>query len=428
MHRARPAPPRVCFLQGQLQTRIMNLTEVQRRIPQDVHLFINGDEQVWWNFEGTRQRYLDLLNISVLQLREAMNTSDLSENSQVEYIQNRVKPVTRGYLQRLVREHEITQDDMDCILAGGYDSVEDFFRDMSANVGPFGLPLDPDLPSGSSDSSDSGATHPDQYDENGFLIAAAQDKEIAPMASPPANEAGSRPLPEIAPSIRLVSPSEPLPWADQGKSLSWADQVELELEMAASLTLPASPTSNLSSTDDQISPPASEDAHNSSDDASSSNDTAEQQNSEDSEDDTSSSNDAAEQQNDEVSAEAHDHPSSEHVENVVIAHGSTTTLALRPAPHPAPALASAPSPAPAPAPAPEPVIDWLHVNRAAGISDNLDQPTDRDEVTNIWLEDQGMWFWQYEAIFAALLTEQRFKTQFQDARRAYIVSPFNDND
>lgn len=141
------------FLCWKLRARVEEVAEIQNRITEDVYLFRHSGEDVKNKFKDTRQWYLQLLGMSLSQLRQTMNTSDpdiSADEFAVERIMKRVRPMSERYLERLVEDEFISQDDMDCIIVGGYNDVQEYFEDLNTNMAAVGsnltvssLPEDP---------------------------------------------------------------------------------------------------------------------------------------------------------------------------------------------------------------------------------------------------------------------------------------------
>lgn len=163
---------RVHFLCWKLRTRVVEASDLQARITEDMQLFQHDNDLAKDKFKDTRQWYLKLLGMSIGQLRMIMAASDSDisvDDLMVEKIMRRVKPVPEAYLARLVAEGSITIDDMDCIIAGGYTEIEEYYDDLDANSAAVGSSL-----SVSSLLEDSNTTsntdQPKDYDDDGVLI------------------------------------------------------------------------------------------------------------------------------------------------------------------------------------------------------------------------------------------------------------------
>ncbi|OTA95570.1 hypothetical protein M434DRAFT_9631 [Hypoxylon sp. CO27-5] len=371
----------------QLQSRIKDTAFVQRRIHEDVELFRHGGIEVRPQFKKTRQDYLEILGMSVGQLREAMDSEDDNPvyDVEVEEIMKRVRPLTRHQLQRLVIEGDITNIEMEHILLGRYASVEEFYEDLDRNVNSLRANS---VASSFYDVHDStpGDNLPGEYDESGFLLPDRHDEETHPKKpatdSPGVDSHGSGST--IIPPVVLRPRSE---------SFSWADDVEEELEAmesrdksASEILFPSNPP--LSEHVPQDTPVCLSDSDASSD----------------------FDMDVDYPMGGINSVEPHLYAKSENRE--------TTDAEL------VASLAEAQSSS---------IFDLANVaeeSKPSIIQAYLksSRPTDGDEILDIWLEDENMWFWQYEVIFAAKLTLRKFREDFQSARDAYKVAPFADND
>ncbi|KAI1410419.1 hypothetical protein F5Y13DRAFT_202201 [Hypoxylon sp. FL1857] len=361
-----------------LRDRIKRLALLQCTIQDDVDSFSNGGPEfrIWFN--ETRTKYLYMLDMSVGQLREAMQSEieHPGDDTEVEEIMKRVTPVPRYFLRDLVREGHITQEDMECILAGGYTSVDAFFDDLQNNVGSFGLNSEADQLSTNDNS-------PGAYDENSTLSDEVQGHKFQPNEAAP-----EHPQPEPHSSERVVPPVVSLP---RSGSFSWADDVEEELESMKSPDTPAiGPTS-------PSSPPPLEEHTQSDVEATMS----------DSDNESSEFDMDVNHQKSSMStfdpqlcakSDEEENVDAEITENLAEASSKPTLDLSNQVEESKPAIVQA----------------YLKSSR----------PTDGDEILDIWLEDHNMWFWQYEVVFAAKLVERKFKEDFQNAREVYKIDPF----
>ncbi|KAI0836418.1 hypothetical protein F5Y06DRAFT_108908 [Hypoxylon sp. FL0890] len=377
---------RTTFLIFRLRSRIRDLALLQCHINDDVKLFRNGGYEARARFNITRQKYLSLLELSVGQLREVMGSETDSpvNDPEAEEIMKRVKPVSKRHLQRLVLEGQITEIDMQCILAGGYPSVDAFFEDLDANVGSFGVV--------SEESSSSGAPNatlnnnlPGTYDDSGFLVGDKKDDETrTDEAATDNHQAESQTSNSVTPPAVLLPPSEPF---------NWADEVEEELEAMEPLDLDQPSTSSPASPGEPM-------------------EVVTEVSLSDTDDDSSDFDMDADRQKSSISSlepplnaepENEEQVDIEMIENIAEASSSSILDLSNQIEEPKPAT----------------IQTYLKSSR----------PTDDDEILDIlWLEDHDMWFWQYEIIFAAKLLARQFKEEFKGARDAYKVDPFADVD
>lgn len=382
--------------------KIAKIAGIQARLQQDIKFFSWGDPAGKQVFVDARRYYLDTLKISLAQLREAMGKPELAtadDTYAVEEIMRRVKPVSESYLRQLVKDNRITEDEMDCIIAGKYTSVDDFFDDLF-NVGS---------PGKESDASSTGATVGDEspvteeavkYDNNGFLIDGNGQAETSSSVNPAAtNDIDMPDATDMASGTSMI-PLSPLPTRPEPFSFSWADDVEEELEALAvqqvreqQVTATATSPENVPASPRRTpSPPLS--------------------------------------------------PESSIFEFIDLDGGNSdppdTSFGATPIPEqPATPVAETtastsrvpdtPSQPEVPVPVPEPasLVQSLTEENASKIW-VWNTPEGGDEILDTWVEDKAMWFWQWEIIFAARLTAHRFKQDFRDARSVYKVDPFAD--
>ncbi|KAI1458171.1 hypothetical protein F4805DRAFT_150152 [Annulohypoxylon moriforme] len=379
---------RVNLLVCQFRDKIKQMATLQRRIHCDMQVIIADEDGVRNKFEETREGYLNLLDLSVSELREMMSASDLiipTNDFEVEDIMGRVKPVTERYLQRLVNFGYLTENDMECILVGKYKSIEEYFYDVNNNPGVFGLKEDADL------SLDDLKMEPDAdqaggYDEDGFFVLDeggstkdASETDDSTMEQPEASP--------LTPPVVLLPPSE---------SFSWADDVEDELETSEPpktldrecLVVTPSPIEEERSPVDASFPSDSSETHS----------------------DVSSDFDFDISQPElinssmsEIPTIDHD-PEKENDSQCAVADSDSEMLDADRA-------------------------DEVEVPIAAVFPTyrSLCEQTDGDEILDEWLEEQEMWYWQYEALFLMTLAAKSYKAQFEEARSAYKADPFNDD-
>lgn len=375
---------RTSLLVYQLQTRIKDTAFIQRRIYEDVDLFKDGGIEARARFEQSRQTYLEVLGMSVGQLREAMDSEGDNPiyDEEVEEIMKRVKPLSKDLLQRLVIEGHITNMDMKYILAGEYSSVQEFFEDVERTASSISLNSEASSFNGVPNSR-SDDNLPSKYDESGFLLGDGHDEEIHPeKPATDSLQAESHSPDSCTVSTVVLQPRR--------ESFSWADDVEDELEAIGS---------HGKSTGEVPSTPSLPPLEHSSLDA-----PMRLSNSDDID------MDADHQESSISSPEPHfytqpqkgEQVDIEMVENLVDAQSSSIFDAADVIRESKPSI--------------------IQACLKAGI------PIDSDEILDVWIGDYEMWFWQYEVVFAAKLTARKFKDEFQSARDAYKVDPFADLD
>ncbi|KAI0844625.1 hypothetical protein F5Y00DRAFT_248222 [Daldinia vernicosa] len=380
---------RIHLLIIQLRKRIRGLSLIQDRIQDDVNDFKDGDPKLREIFEETRQHYLDLLGITVEQLREAMETSEIElppEEIFVERIMRRVRPITKRYLERLVQTGKITKCDMECIIDGEYTSVEAFFEDVYNNVESFG---DKDNTNSSSNTTQS-TSKIEIYDEDGFLTlidGANQDGEQGdseddnsdPQKKSPTDEPGTLVLSsgDIIPPMKLEAPDKP------------SEDIENEIEK-------------------QPSPKASKLDFSAPDILSEEEKAAPETESSDS--NTSDGSSAVDCPVDDKEASLPDVGTSDPDDSDVSSLLNGSVDEEEP---------------------PQPFLRAIPKTSAHADGDSDEQKegsNSSDDILDTWLPSHQMFYWQYEIIFAAILTSFRFKERFQSARDAYKADPFADWD
>ncbi|KAI1208226.1 uncharacterized protein F4807DRAFT_156574 [Annulohypoxylon truncatum] len=379
---------RVHVLVHQFRDKVRGMATLQRRIYCDMDVFIDEGGDVRSKFEETRQGYLNLLGLSVAELRQIMSTSELAiptTDFDVEDIMKRVRPVTERYLRRLVNGGVITENDMECILVGGYSYVEDFFHDMDNNVGMFGLK---ESIASSEDVSGQGSdvAQSDGYDENGFFVV--DELNANKEANETSNSTTVQPeASTITPPVVLLPPSEPF---------SWAEDVEQELESME-------PVKALDRDSLAVAPLPTEEER-SPVDASFPSDSS----------DTSSD------------------VSSDFDFDISLPELIDSSLTEPQSIDPESEKKDDAEPAAEESDSKMPPLDMSEKTEQPIKADfptyrSLSKQTDGDEILDEWLEEQEMWFWQYEALFLMTLAAQRYKRTFEEARGAYKADPFNDD-
>ncbi|KAI1656451.1 hypothetical protein F4813DRAFT_397610 [Daldinia decipiens] len=393
---------RVHLLIIQLRKRIRGLALIQDRIQDDVNMFKDGDPKLRDIFEETRRYYLDHLGITIEQLREAMNTSEIElppDEIFVERIMKRVRPITRRYLERLVQTGRITKCDMECIIQGEYTSVEAFFEDVYNNVESFGTKND-----ASSSESRQSTSNIEIYDEDGFLTLTddanqndeqgdSQDDNTDPQKKAPTDEPGTSVLSsgDIVPPVKLEAPEKP------------SEDIESEIEKQSSSEVSKLETSALHtvSKEEKASPETESDDPDTADGSFSVDCPVDDQEASLSDTETSSSDDSDVSSLVNYLVDDEEHTQAEESE-------SDEAQDL-----------------------PQPFLPAIPKTRAHAECDSDEQKdgiSGSDDILDTWLRSHEMFYWQYEIIFAAILTSFRFKERFQSARNAYKADPFADWD
>ncbi|KAI1472718.1 uncharacterized protein F4812DRAFT_454531 [Daldinia caldariorum] len=374
---------------------------IQDTIKEDVGIFNGGSPRAKDMFEERRQYYLDLLGISVKELRKVMNTPEIElppEEIFVEDVTRRVRPLTKRYLQRLVRLGRITKCDMDCIVDGGYTSVEAFYEDVYDHVGTFGAKKK-ETPA---DNSKSATQSIEIYDEVGFLVKqeggadqddkhkVSKDDDSDPQKKSPERESTALSLGSggIIPPIKLEAPTE-IP----------DDEESDEEEQASSDESDPEPAEQDPPSEDETPLLDAEGGDSDSSDGGSSVECHV-----DDKEITMTEIENADSDSDEsdVSSVFESSPGEE---------DSITPDAEK---------------------APQPFLAALpRTNMPTNDDDDDDDEqgdidVDYDELLDVWLPSHKMFYWQYEIIYAAILTAFRYRERFQSARDAYKVDPFAD--
>ncbi|KAI1798805.1 hypothetical protein F4811DRAFT_566113 [Daldinia bambusicola] len=387
---------RVHVLVVQFRKKITEMAMIQDFIKSDVVNFNSGNPGVRGMFKERRQYYLDLLGISVKELRKVMHTPEIElppEEIFVENVTRRVKPITKRYLERLVRLGRITDSDMDCILEGGYASVEEFFEDVYDHVGTFGIKKKETPPSGGSESTTQSI---EIYDEDGFLEKQeggadqdnkqeiSKDDDTDPQKKTPEKEPAAPLLGSghISPPVKLEVPTK----------TSDDDESDAEEQTSSEESEPEPTKQDLPSEED-MPPLDTESGDSDSSDESSSMDCPVDDKEITTSDIESSGSDSDSDDSDTASV----FENSPDEEDVVTPDAEKTSQPFLPA-----------------------------LPKTIARANNDDDDDDDDERLDVWLPSHKMFYWQYEVIYAAILTAFRFRERFQSARAAYKVDPYAD--
>ncbi|KAI1395289.1 hypothetical protein F4819DRAFT_492645 [Hypoxylon fuscum] len=382
---------RVSLLISRLRSRITALADFQDQIYEDLAIFSCGDDEAKSKFEETRQRYLGLLNMSVGQLREAMTTEEFSSSILasptndfvVEKIKERAGIVSQRYLEHLVQSGELAQEDMDCIIVGGYSSVNEFFDDVYKNVGSFGLHTQGPVLC---------AYESEKYDEDGFFMegnngSETRIKETIPEETTLTSTTKQDFLSSTTRPVVLLPPSEPFNWADDVEDNIETESLNLPSQKPSATGPsptegPASPDSGLSSDYPNNNPTCDHDSE-----------MTDHQSSDDNLPDIFLNNEHEQDMN--VQPELED-----------VADGlSTTDTSIQIA-------------------LPNTTAHLVDANKP----DNTCNPKNDSELLETWVAGQDMRYWQWEVVCAILLTARRYKKEFEDARKAYKVNSWWDTD
>ncbi|KAI0104478.1 hypothetical protein F4814DRAFT_455771 [Daldinia grandis] len=367
---------RIRLLVVQLRKRLRGLALIQDRIQEDVNMFKDADPELREIFEETRKYYLDHLGITLAELREAMHTAEIElppDEIFVEKIMKRVKPMTRRYLERLVQTGRLAKCDMECIIHGGYTSVEAFFEDVYSNVESFGAKDNPDSSSDSEESTSS----IEIYDEDGFLTLIdadnqedkqgdPQDDDTDPQKKAATDEPKSLVLSsgDIVPPVKLEAPSnspEDIESEIEKQPSPEASKLELSVLDIPSEEKEASPETESSNASDvtSLSESTTDDGEHT-----------------------------------EVEGESESESESDDAGK-----------------------------------SPQPFLRAIPKTSADADGDSDEQKEgdiSSDDILDTWLESHKMFYWQYEIVFAAILTSFRFRERFQSARDTYKADPFAD--
>ncbi|KAI1440289.1 hypothetical protein F5Y02DRAFT_403309 [Annulohypoxylon stygium] len=445
---------RVHLLVFQLRDKVRGAAVLQRRIYADIDLVLGAGDDLRAKFEEARGEYLNLLHLTVPELRALITQSDVSiptDIFHVEDIMKRVLPVTERYLQRLVNDGIITETDMDCILIGGYAYIEDFFRDMEKNGGNISPPEATDSYNDELPTPEHNTTQgddEDEYDEDGFFVVGKKEVIVADTddAEETPNDTTAQAEPNPTTPSLFLQPNEPFSWADDvenelaslepPKQSDQDDQPSLQTE-ALPMEEDRSPvdTSFLSNSSDSISDSIS-----------------------DSSSDTSSEFDFDVTQmellaDSNISEPPHSDPELEKEEEAVetqqmaeekIEQTEEKTEDKMEVKAEEDAGDQKDDAQPA-----EPGSDTSIVDHESSDSDmpelcssetdrepippdcptyySLIEKSNGDDILDEWLMDQEMWYWQYELLFLVTLAAKQYKHIFEEARGVYKADPFADD-
>ncbi|KAI0894712.1 hypothetical protein F4806DRAFT_114846 [Annulohypoxylon nitens] len=447
---------RVHLLVFQLRDKVRNAAVLQRRIYADIDLVLEARNDLRAKFQEARGEYLNLLHLTVPELRALITQSDVSiptDIFHVEDIMKRVLPVTERYLQRLVSDGIITETDMDCILIGGYAYIEDFFRDMEKTGGTLSPPKSIESSEDDLQTPEQNTTQgddEDEYDEDGFFVVGKKEVIVADTddAEETSNDttAQAEPNPTTPPAL-FLQPNEPFSWADDvenelallepPKQSDQDDQPSLQTE-APPMEEDRSPvdTSFLSNSSDSISDSISD----SSSDTSSEFDfdvtqmelLAVSNISEPPHSDPELEKEEEEAVEAQQKVEEHTEHTEEKTDVKIEVDAEEKTGDQKDDAQPA-----------------EPGSDTSIVDHE---SSDLDMPelcsseadqgpippdfptyysliekSNGDDILDEWLMDNEMWYWQYELLFLVTLAAKQYQHIFEEARGVYKADPFADD-
>ncbi|KAI8965371.1 hypothetical protein F5Y11DRAFT_361951 [Daldinia sp. FL1419] len=390
---------RIWVMVRQIRLKIKRLTEIQDRIQDDVNAAKDGKPETRDQFEEIRQYYLDLLEIPLLQLREAMHTNEIElppEEIFIERITKRVRPVSRKHLQALVKLGQITRCDMDCIIKGGYCSVEDFFNDLFENVDSFG------------DKNDKTST--ETYDDDGFLeLLQGDDQEAENEGTQDENIDPQKKEPAEGPGTPLSGSGSIVPPVKLEASIGSSEDTEDEITKSSSPNT-LDPECVFVGSPPEENPRTDTESHNadSSDQDVPDEDEAMVTDSSDSDDsDASSVLDYTASLAKEGSESDGTHTSESSLSSSPDESGKISVTG-------------------------DSGSDEEGEEEEKEGEDTTDEDDDEfmesDDFLDSWIPSHEMYYWQYELIYAAILTAFRFRERFQSAREAYKADPFADKD
>ncbi|KAI1769287.1 hypothetical protein GGR53DRAFT_153258 [Hypoxylon sp. FL1150] len=420
---------RVHFLCWKLRIRILEAAEIQSKLTEDIQLFQSSDDQAMGKFKETRQQYLDLLDMSLSQLRMMMATSDSDisvDDLMVERIMKRVKPVPEEYLARLVAEGKMTADDMDCIVAGGYNDIEQYYDDLDANAVSVGSSLgvsslleDLHITSDTDVSKD--------YDDDGILIEHYETDEDDE------EDVDGTPAPELTlkrtSSHRYDTLSVVDPLAED--AFDWAEDVEEELEMLETEDALAHQSSTTTVTVTPITPedeydPSDVTSSDISDNSMTDPETEAQESDNSSIYVTSPGRKSGEVEVPDSDSEPEYEP---RLEPTVVDDAWSPLNSVEKAKSDATEINDTSS---AIDDTKQPDSPTYQVPLGTILRSDSDSDTssgwDRDQIMDIWVKEHDMPYWQWEMLFTLKLTAQKYQREFEEARAAYKADPFNDGD
>ncbi|XXG95784.1 hypothetical protein Hte_002055 [Hypoxylon texense] len=404
------------FLCWRLRRRVEEMAGIQSRITKDTILFRSNGDDVREKFEDTREWYLQLLQLPLDQLRKIMNTSDSdisTDEFTVESIMKRVRPVPERYLERLVQEGLITQDDMDCIIVGGYTDIQDYIDDLSINMTAIGSNLTVSILL-ESPGTVLDANQPEAYDEKGFPIQndvgdATEYNETDELALERTWSNSNDALLALD-----ISTREPFDWADDVES-----ELEiLEVAEASAHEPPTTPSVTVTALapEDEKAPSDPVSSSDASEENSVSEPEPETQESDDSSVEAAPCSPKSDQgevpeskpeleTETDADADAEADVEEEWVE--VVAETEMTEGAL-------PSNDDV-----------EPKSPPVRVSLDTLLSSD---PDSKDRDVDTWVLEYDIPYWQWEMLFTIRLAAKRYKDQFEEARKVYMVDPFRDVD
>ncbi|KAI0376452.1 hypothetical protein F5Y04DRAFT_292698 [Hypomontagnella monticulosa] len=383
-----------------MRDKVRRLAIFQNDIWDTLETFNSGGDEVKQFYKDVRNQYLGALEMNLQELRELMLTtpSHISDEGVFyEAITKRVPPkLTDRVLSALVDSGDITQNDKECILAGNYETVQEFFDDMERQALDVGLDNDKFT----------------TYDENGFLISGEEAARIQ-------NEMDSD-LPMLD--------AEP----DTGIELS-ADDAEKELFASLGTTpLVALPTS-LTLSDITPSPTSTTHQGASTSTVNTDNLTEASKSPDESIEELSTENLLKHESTTLADTPKSITEVSEYGGSMTVDEDDNDSLTLHrcsnsgteiTVEHDENAggdeddedLENTPS---------KRMLKYA-LEYYVAIAATPDWETQKDSLEDLWLEEEDMFYWKYETMFVVKLTAFRFKSYFREAREVYKVDPFLD--
>ncbi|KAI0004384.1 hypothetical protein F4779DRAFT_621439 [Xylariaceae sp. FL0662B] len=372
------SPILTALLIYQLRGRMLDLAYLQERIPKDIEEFLRGGPAARDKFIETRDIYLDALNISKKQLRQAINSSELDgpANDDVEEIMAKVqpntpkpKPLTREELEPHVRSGRIEESDIECIISAEFPTLEAYEEYLTNEVGSMSLGLTR-TPSKNAEVNNKDVSG--IYDKDGIYVENNEDKSDK---SPHSGDAkGAEKLFNLDYfNILQMAPPESSSWADEVEEWeAFKSQTSLNYQKSGVQTLEQTPVQTTESSGSLAQDTRKIGGIN-----------QKRQNT----DDPSPMGNKLDEQ---VGLARNDSVKSAHTRAV------EEIEELRHA------------------------IEHVDFSRCSDDEDDDEE----DDILETWIEARGQWYWQLEIVFAATLTKRRFKEEFQAARNAYKVDPW----
>ncbi|XDG06231.1 hypothetical protein ABKA04_005846 [Annulohypoxylon sp. FPYF3050] len=443
---------RVHLLVFQLRDKVRNAAVLQRRIYADIDLVLEVRDDLRARFEEARGQYLNLLHLTVPELRALITKSDVTiptDIFHVEDIMKRVLPVTERYLQRLVNDGIITETDMDCMLIGGYAYVDEYFHDMQKNEKALSSPKaanssEDDLPT--PEHTTTQVDDEDEYDEDGFFVVGKQEVIVADTDDAEETSNATTTQAEsnaTTPPALFLQPNEPFSWADdvENELASLEPPKQNDQDDQPSLQTGALPT------EEDRSPVDTSFLTNSSDTIS------------DSSSDSSSEFDFDVTQmellaDSNISEPPHSDPELEKEEEKAVEvqekaeDQSEKQMEETDMKKETKEAEDAEMQKEAAQPA-QPGSDTSIADHESSDSDmpelcssetdrepippdfptyySLIEKSNGDDILDEWLMDQEMWYWQYELLFLVTLAAKQYKHIFEEARGVYKADPFADD-